>query len=691
MMKNYMGPRTIFSGARSLFIVVVIGLFLSVNAGASPSKDRRTLQGTVASGGTGLAGYSVSLYGSFVEHGPRWRLLGSDTSDSSGAFTIKYSIPPGLLNDQQPILFVEAQRGSAMLASAIGVGSSAPDNIVVNELTTVATGNAFAQFIEDNKVTGNLYGMLNAVNMAANFANPETGEAGIVLSSTPNGVETTTFATFNSLANTVASCVADSSNCSTLFAAATPPGGSQPENVLKAISNIVKSPAYPGYPDNAQDPVFLLSQLNAIYQPALPQRPTSWLLFLKITGGFYKDQDATNLMNGPGNFAIDEKGFVWVNDNYIPQPPDHFTCAGLTLMKFYPWGESVPGSPFTGGGLSGAGFGITLDPHGKVWVGNFGFQDPPCDQLPQNSPHNSVSKFRPDGTPVSGPDGYTNGKIFWPQGTVSDRKGSIWIANCGNDSVTMFPRGDRHQAINIALNGAPGIGPQLKPFGVSIDLDGNAWVVGNRSNTVWVISPKGKVIKTLTATYQGRTVLTHPIGNAADSKGNIWVANSDWLDAPCPTRLQLGTAANPSVAMFDMKTKLPFPGAPFSGGGITLPWGVSVDGDDTVWVFNFGVVPVGSTTDTPTGISRLCGVKTRKCPPGLRVGDPISPSTGYQSNALERVTGGQIDPSGNIWMTNNWKLDANPLKNPGGNAIVIVIGAAAPLRTPLIGPPTGFK
>src|SRR5690606_19674350 len=67
-----------------------------------------------------------------------------------------------------------------------------------------------------------------------------------------------------------------------------------------------------------------------------------------------------------------------------------------------------------------------------------------------------------------------------------------------------------------------------------------------------------------------------------------------------------------------------------------------------------------------------------------RSGDPISPATGYRSDSLERITGGQIHPSGNIWLTNNWKLDANPFLNPFGNAIVIAIGAAGPVKTPLI-------
>ncbi len=104
--------------------------------------------------------------------------------------------------------------------------------------------------------------------------------------------------------------------------------------------------------------------------------------------------------------------------------------------------------------------------------------------------------------------------------------------------------------------------------------------------------------------------------------------------------------------------------SPFTGGGITLPWEIALDGNDTVWVFNFGAVKVGTSTTTPTRISRFCGVDTKKCPPGMRVGDPISPDTGYRSDALQRITGGQIDPSGNVWLTNNWKIDSDGFVNP---------------------------
>jgi hypothetical protein len=69
---------------------------------------------------------------------------------------------------------------------------------------------------------------------------------------------------------------------------------------------------------------------------------------------------------------------------------------------------------------------------------------------------------------------------------------------------------------------------------------------------------------------------------------------------------------------------------------------------------------------------------------------PISPDgTGYTSDALIRNTAVAIDPSGNVWLANNWK-EIPIQRNPGGNAIVVMVGAAAPVKTPLIGTPRSF-
>lgn len=105
--------------------------------------------------------------------------------------------------------------------------------------------------------------------------------------------------------------------------------------------------------------------------------------------------------------------------------------------------------------------------------------------------------------------------------------------------------------------------------------------------------------------------------------------------------------------------------------------GIAVDGGDPIWVANFGGRRLG----------HRCGARLSACPPGLRTGDPISPAgTGYTSDGLERNTGVQVDPSGNVWLTNNWQT--TPLQtNPGGHEVVGFIGVATPVRTPLLGPP----
>src|SRR3546814_4930918 len=163
-----------------------------------------------------------------------------------------------------------------MLASAISSShGEVALPVVVNDHTTVATGNAFAQFISASGIAGDAVGMRNAAQMAANRANPLSGAVGKVLASSPNGAETSTLATFNSLANVVAACVAAESNCARLFVAATPPGGAPPANVLQALSNIVKYPSYPGYPDDTADPLFGLAQTSPAHYPGLAARPTN--------------------------------------------------------------------------------------------------------------------------------------------------------------------------------------------------------------------------------------------------------------------------------------------------------------------------------------------------------------------------------------------------------------------------------
>ena len=120
----------------------------------------------------------------------------------------------------------------------------------------------------------------------------------------------------------------------------------------------------------------------------------------------------------------------------------------------------------------------------------------------------------------------------------------------------------------------------------------------------------------------------------------------------------------------------PSTGSPYTAGGLYMPWGIAVDGNDNVLVANFN----------GRRLSYLCGADPSNCPPGFETGDPISPDEGYVFEGFVRATAVQIDPSGNVWLTNNWETVPAPT-NPGGHQMVVFIGLAAPVKTPLIAAP----
>jgi len=131
------------------------------------------------------------------------------------------------------------------------------------------------------------------------------------------------------------------------------------------------------------------------------------------------------------------------------------------------------------------------------------------------------------------------------------------------------------------------------------------------------------------------------------------------------------------------------------------PWDTAVDGEDNVWVANFGPLK-GKFTGR---LTKLWGINA---PRGHRVGDPVSPPTGYTVPSagsevllhdgtplyglppappsfipMMRQTAVVIDQAGNIWSINNYKADFDvdvSSGNPGGDGIIIFVGIAPPPR-----------
>jgi streptogramin lyase len=505
--------------------------------------------------------------------------------------------------------------------------------------------------------------------MNDNIVTSATGQSSTVLLNSPNADQTNSLRSTRSLANLLAACVDDPGVAASLFGLTTPPAGLPPHNTAEALANLARDPG------QNVDGIYALTLLSDLYAPPLDTMPDAWTVTVKVNDS----GNDSRLIGGPGNLAFDRRGYAWVTNNVFQGTPN----SGDFNLVFKPNGQPADGrhgtplSPLLGGGLLGGGYGVTIDPRGSVWFGNFGWgMCPSCDPSPDGN--GSIARFTRNGMPVSPPDAYQGGPVR-AMGMGSDRYGNIWIASNGNDSVYVFRHGNPHQSVGFQQYAGS------QPFDLQLAADGTAWVTngggfdGSHPSSVAKYALVNGVLQQQFLRFVGKALKALTL----DSVGNAWVAsqrdNRVYLFAPDGTEV-----------------------SNFSGGGIDGPWGITVDGEDNIWVANFGPLEGGSNF---TGrLTKLWGVNA---PPGHNVGDPVSPPTGYTVPTagsevllhngeplygpqgpssfipMMRQTALGIDQAGNIWSLNNWKpdFDIDTIgQNPGGDGIIIFVGLASPPR-----------
>jgi hypothetical protein len=324
-----------------------------------------------------------------------------------------------------------------------------------------------------------------------------------------------------------------------------------------------------------------------------------------------------------------------------------------------PYQPSLAGAPndwtlsieYTGGGLS-SGQLIAADSAGNIWV-------------PNAVNPGTLSKFAPTGQPLSGPSGFKGGGLSYPQAIAVDQGGNVWAANMGNNTVS------KHNASGVAVSGSGYTASDLKqPYALALDSSGNA-ITANGNNTVTKLSSSG----VLAGQFQ-QGGLDFPYAIAIDKTQSLWVANYGYSNnvsrfsnsgtvaaahgyagggVTGAVGIAFDAGGNAWVASFDhpVVSKIGADGLPLSGSGYAIPAGaasIAVDGDNTVW-----------TANSDGSVSRFSNV-----------GVAISPATGFVSNGATAEVGIAIDPSGNVWTSDNYV-----------NSIFEYVGAAAPTVAPL--------
>jgi hypothetical protein len=422
------------------------------------------LAGSVQGAGSPIAGATVTLYAAGAGAPAQ---LAQGKTDDDGVFELDAGQAPG-----DSVFYLVAKGGAPRAAAnhspnnAIALlavlGTSLPHKVTVNEFTTVASVWTCAQFLKGEVLSGKRLGLRIAAGNVSNFANLETGGYGGAIQDALNSAQTPTMANFATLANVLAGSITQVTPdaCSRLFAAATDPAGSVPTDTLTAAEMIAHNPWH--------NPAQVFELLAAFYpvpqgkflrpapfQPYLNFPPSAWVMPLKFTGGG---------LSAPGKLMIDGQGNCWAADNFLVGAQNQSILWSGNLTKLAPNG--LPLSPmtsgFSGGGLMGPGFGLTLDAQDNVWVSSFTGA--------------GISKFDNSGKPLSPPQGYTfNGQLGKMQGIIAAPNGDIWALDATKMQVVRFPKGDtaKGELLMQNPNGDPLRNPYklMAPFHLAIDRE----------------------------------------------------------------------------------------------------------------------------------------------------------------------------------------------------------------------------
>jgi len=109
---------------------------------------------------------------------------------------------------------------------------------------------------------------------------------------------------------------------------------------------------------------------------------------------------------------------------------------------------------------------------------------------------------------------YTGSGIKAPHGVANDASGNVWIANAGDDSVTMLNPAGAMQFHTTGVTGS-------MPTAIAIDGSGGAWLANSGNATIVPVMNDGTM-----GTILNGNGLNAPKGIAIDAAGNVWVANS---------------------------------------------------------------------------------------------------------------------------------------------------------------------
>jgi hypothetical protein len=484
-------------------------------------------------------------------------------------------------------------------------------------------------------------------------------------------------AVIDTLANIIAGCVDStgptSTQCTNLFANTRETGdsaGIAPTDTARAIMNLARYPA--GNNSTANTPsnlttIFALGQVAPPYTPHLTTTvPNDFTLAILYPFSEVHGYGATNGdVERAESIAVDNLGQIWITAQGAGGGGT--TTPSPSADRWSPLGVVEASNNTFANGNYIYGY-VSIDGGNNAWTGNadsttgmffagsngsftttFGAGFTQAYTVVANQAGDAfffASNAGGTTTPTTGPTYNTgtesqmweyngSGTLLSSSATCNGHTAVVY--NCISPSV--FPNGD------FVAHGA-------------IDTAGHLWLTSEDGDRIARVSPAGVADFTIAG------LGAQPEFPAIDAGGNGWIpgysANEVYKVTSAGVRTNLTSAS--------------------TGGTLDNPFGSAIDGNNNLWVTIRCGGPGNNCNAPEANASTLVEINTTN---GLAISPPnnYSPvawsTTGTVFKVFTDPLNVAIDPSGNLWITN---YDGT---TPANSSVVEIVGAAAPVVTPL--------
>ena len=301
----------------------------------------------------------------------------------------------------------------------------------------------------------------------------------------------------------------------------------------------------------------------------------------------------------PYGVAVDASGNIYIADTYNNVIRKITTAGVISTIA----GNGTAGYTGDGAAATSATFnapqGVSLDAAGDIFIsdtGNNVVREINTAGIVITVAGNSYSGYSGDGGAA------TAGSLWSPTAAVVDSKGNLYIADSGNNAVRVVTAGIittfaggyyGHGYPGYYGDGGPAYQAEMNnPTGVAVDSKGNVYIADSNNNVIRVVTPNG-IINTFagngTGDYTGdggkatAATLQHPTGVALDANGNLLIADfvNNVIRQVTPAGLISTVAGNGLQGYLG-------DGGPAASASLYLPGAVAVDSAGNLLIADLG-------------------------------------------------------------------------------------------------------